>query len=319
MNYKKILIFAVTILLVLSASLISTFLTPIPPAHATGGLASQSTIQLDGASTCGITTPNACSKTALSTASVSTAATFRAGAVVAGAGNPSPGTPLVANSNFKFCSFVGSPQACSPATTWIAGSVVIFDANNNNVYDTGDIVVAGAAPPTGTAGFKPDPNIKFIDANANAAYDFGETVVYATAGVTTYPATGALPYIGPSVFGWQFGLNYDPTIFVPLMDPCSAGSPICGPAAGASTYPDGAGTDVVLGHQSVATICPIYQRVSTNTGCNWDGAGTGGSIALSLTPGKIIVGFTYLAPRNGTFINAADLLGNVAFELIKAV
>src|SRR5881409_3342567 len=98
MNYKKILIFAVTVLLVLSASLVSTFLTPIPPVHAAGGLASQSTIQLDGASTCTLVTPaNGCGKTTLSAAAVSVAATFRAGAVVIGAGNPTPATVLVFN------------------------------------------------------------------------------------------------------------------------------------------------------------------------------------------------------------------------------
>src|SRR5437899_6789879 len=289
-----------------------------------GGLASQSTVQLDGQSTCTLATPaNGCGKTTLSAAAVSTAATFRAGAVITGAGNPTAATVLVFNANFKFCFFVGAPQACSAATLWGAGAVVIFDANNNNVYDTGDIVVAGAAPPTGTAGFKPDGRIKFIDTTpANGLYDFVETVVSGTSGAGgingSYVSMAAEPYIGPSVFGWQFGLNYDPTIFLPQMDPCSVGSPVCGPAAGASTYPDGQGTDVVLGHQAAATICPVYQRVSTNTGCNWDSAGTQGSIALSLTPGKIIVGFTYLAPRNGTFINGLDLLGTVAFELIKS-
>src|SRR5881296_3877755 len=290
----------------------------------TGGLASQSTVQLDGQSTCTLITPaNGCGKTTLSTATVSTAATFRAGVVITGAGNPTAATVLIFNANFKFCFFVGAPQACSAATLWGAGAVVIFDANNNNVYDTGDIVVAGAAPPFGTAGFKPDGRIKFIDNNADGLYDFGETVVADTSGAAgtngSYVSIAADPYIAPAVFGWQFGLNYDPTIFVPLMDPCSTGSPICGPAAGASSYPDGAGADVVLGHENpTPAICPIYQRMSTNTGCNWDSAGTQGSIALSLTPGKIIVGFTYLAPRNGTFINGLDLLGNVAFELTKA-
>ena len=325
MNFRQILVFVVTILLVLSASLISTFLTPIPPAHATGGLASQSTIQLDGASTCTLVTPaNGCGKTTLSTATVSTAATFRAGAVVTGAGNPTPTiTVLVFNANFKFCFFVGTPQACSAATLWGPGAVVIYDANGDGIYNAGDIAVAGAAPPFGTAGFKPDGRIKFIDNNANSLYDFGETVVADTSGAAgtngSYVSIAADPYIAPAVFGWQFGLNYDPTIFVPLMDPCSTGSPICGPAAGASSYADGAGADVVLGHENpTPAICPVYQRLSTNTGCNWDSAGTQGSIALSLTPGKIIVGFTYLAPRNGTFINGLDLLGNVAFELTKA-
>src|SRR5438309_3081277 len=329
MNCKKILMFALAVLLVLSASLSSTFLTPIAPAHATGGLASQSTIQLDGASTCTLTTPaNGCGKTTLSAAAVSTAATFRAGAVITGAGNPTPTTTvLVFNANFKFCIFIVIPPAtqpaCNPAATaWAVGAIVIYDANSDGIYNTGDIVVGGAAPPTGTAGFKPDGRIKFIDTNANGLYDFGETVVADTSGAAgtngSYVSIAADPYIGPSVFGWQFGLNYDPTIFLPQMDPCSVGSPVCGPAAGASTYPDGQGTDVVLGHQAAATICPVYQRVSTNTGCNWDSAGTQGSIALSLTPGKIIVGFTYLAPRNGTFINGLDLLGTVAFELIKS-
>src|SRR5438445_1110932 len=294
----------------------------------TGGLASQSTVQLDGQSTCTLATPaNGCGKTTLSAAAVSTAATFRAGAVITGAGNPTAATVLVFNANFKFCFFVGAPQACSAATLWGAGAVVIFDANNNNVYDTGDIVVAGAAPPTGTAGFKPDGRIKFIDTTpANGLYDFGETVVADTSGAAgtngSYVSIAADPYIGPSVFGWQFGLNYDPTLFIAQMDPCNAASPVCGPATGASTYADGAGADVVLGHQAssgaVSSPCPVYQRVSTNTGCNWDSAGTQGSIASSLSPGKIIVGLTYLAPTDVSLINGLDLLGTVAFELIKS-
>src|SRR5207245_3432297 len=68
-----------------------------------GGLASQSTVQLDGQSTCTLATPaNGCGKTTLSAAAVSTAATFRAGAVITGAGNPTPTTTvLVFNANFK--------------------------------------------------------------------------------------------------------------------------------------------------------------------------------------------------------------------------
>src|SRR5438093_1042962 len=170
-----------------------------------GGLASQSAVSLDGQSTCTLTTPaSGCGKTTLSAASVSTAATFRAGVVITGAGNPTVGTVLVFNANFKFCFFVGAPQACSAATLWAPGAVVIYDANNNNVYDTGDIVVAGAAPPTATAGFKPDGRIKFIDTTpANGLYDFGETVVADTTGTAgangSWASLAADPYIGPEI------------------------------------------------------------------------------------------------------------------------
>src|SRR5437879_10835765 len=88
MNGKKILILTLAVLLVLSAALASTPLTPIPSAHATGGLASTSSVQLDASSTCSPTT-GVCTKNMV-TATLSTAATFRAGAVITGAANPTP-------------------------------------------------------------------------------------------------------------------------------------------------------------------------------------------------------------------------------------
>ncbi|HTD19711.1 MAG TPA: Ig-like domain repeat protein, partial [Ktedonobacteraceae bacterium] len=224
---------------------------------------------------------------------------------------------LLPNANFKFCVFVGSPQACSSSTVWVAGAVVIVDTNGNNVYDTGEQVVAGSAPTVGTTGFKADPKIKFIDSNANNVYDFGETVVYDNGNTGLWSSVANDPYIGPAVFGFQFGMTYDPTFLIPQMDPCLAASALGCPAA--STSPDGAGSTVLLGGTS--TNCPIYQRLSgASGGCNFAAsvAANTGSLAISATAGKMLIGFTYLAPRNGTFINAATLLGNIAFEILKS-
>src|SRR5438309_261338 len=281
----------------------------------TGGLASTSTVQLDANSACSATT-GVCTKNTI-TATLATSATFRAGVVITGAANPSLNQALLPNANFKFCVFVGSPQACSSSTVWVAGAVVIVDTNGNNVYDTGEQVVAGSAPTVGTTGFKADPKIKFIDSNANNVYDFGETVVYDNGNTGLWSSVANDPYIGPAVFGFQFGMTYDPTFLIPQMDPCLAASALGCPAA--STSPDGAGSTVLLGGTS--TNCPIYQRLSgASGGCNFAAsvAANTGSLAISATAGKMLIGFTYLAPRNGTFINAATLLGNIAFEILKS-
>ncbi|TMI62173.1 hypothetical protein E6H16_06395, partial [Candidatus Bathyarchaeota archaeon] len=317
MNGKKILILTLAVLLVLSAALASTPLTPIPSAHATGGLASTSSVQLDASSTCSPTT-GVCTKNMV-TATLSTAATFRAGAVITGAANPTPNQALLANANFKFCVFVGSPQACSSSTVWVAGAIVIVDANGNNVYDAGEQVVAGSAPLIGTVGFKADPKIKFIDSNPNGVYDFGETVVYDNGSTGLWSSVANDPFIGPAVFGWQLSISYDPTVLIPQMDPCLAASALG--CAAASTSLDAAGSTVILGGTS--TNCPLYQRTPTlepTGGCNFAAAisANTGSIAISASTGKLLIGFTYLAPHNGTFINQAVLLGNVAFELLKS-
>src|SRR5438445_5661943 len=138
MSYRKILILSLAAMLVLSASLVSTLLTPIPPARATGGLASVSSVQLDAQS--------ASQTDTAVVGTLTTAATFRVGAVVSGGANPSPSQALSTDTLFKFCVFITTtvPPGCSTtAIVSAAVAIVIRDVNNDGVYQTGEPVVAG--------------------------------------------------------------------------------------------------------------------------------------------------------------------------------
>jgi len=57
---------------------------------------------------------------------------------------------------------------------WDSGEPVVYDINNNNVYDP-DFVIAGTAPASGTA-VKLSLKLEFVDLNTNGAWDLGETV-----------------------------------------------------------------------------------------------------------------------------------------------
>src|SRR3989475_6732368 len=57
---------------------------------------------------------------------------------------------------------------------WDSGEPVVYDTNNNNVYDP-DFVIAGTAPASGTA-VKLSLKLEFVDLNTNGAWDLGETV-----------------------------------------------------------------------------------------------------------------------------------------------
>jgi len=54
---------------------------------------------------------------------------------------------------------------------------VVYDSNNNDLFDTGETVIAGNTPPVGTA-LKADLNLTFVDLNSNGLWESGETVVY---------------------------------------------------------------------------------------------------------------------------------------------
>jgi len=57
---------------------------------------------------------------------------------------------------------------------WDSGEPVVYDINNNNVYDP-DFVIGGTAPASGTA-VKLSLKLEFVDVNTNGAWDLGETV-----------------------------------------------------------------------------------------------------------------------------------------------
>lgn len=53
---------------------------------------------------------------------------------------------------------------------WSPGEVVLYDTNNNNVYESGEPVIAGSAPPNSTP-LKSDPLVKFVDTNINGGWN----------------------------------------------------------------------------------------------------------------------------------------------------
>ena len=232
------------------------------------------------------------------TASASQGSTFRVGAVISGS-NPAIGTPLLFSPYIKFVN-------SSDIDTWANGKAVINDTNNNGIYDDGiQARIAGTInPPAPNVKLMVDPKVKFIDANGDGAWQFPEIVVYDTGGTGLFAANDKL--IAPSVYGWQFAINYDPTVLIPQANPDPS-----------SAYPDGAGNTVLLG--SGTSLCPVYGGTNFG-GCNWNAAAAanqGSSFVSTLVPGKILVGFTFLPPHNATFINTKALLANVAFEIIR--
>lgn len=63
---------------------------------------------------------------------------------------------------------------------------VVYDSDNDNIYDAGEPVIAGATPTAG-ATLTDDPRIKFHDRNGNLVWAAGEGVVYTSSGAdTTY-------------------------------------------------------------------------------------------------------------------------------------
>jgi hypothetical protein len=120
------------------------------------------------------------------------------------------GTTLVADSNIRF--FDASPSVGTHLTNdtkikfidspfdghWVLGKTVVYDTNNNGVYDYGEPVIGGKIPSTGTT-LSFDPKIKFVDTNLDGVWDPGETTVYERTGATSYsigdPVIGGNPPI----------------------------------------------------------------------------------------------------------------------------
>src|SRR2546426_2533390 len=112
---------------------------------------------------------------------------------------------------------------------------IIYDTDSSGTFNTGDVVITGATPATGTV-LKSDPLTRFVDANANAAWNSGETVIYDkdnsgtyTAGdvvaVATTPPTGTLTLTSDAKIKyvdtdsnniWTPGTAPSGTYFVPI-------------------------------------------------------------------------------------------------------
>ena len=106
-----------------------------------------------------------------------------------------------------------------------------------------------------------------------------------------------------AVFGWQFAINYDPTLVHPQGDP----SPVC------VSYSDCGEKTVWLGTQKTAGTVNWASYVATNS------AGVVlGVTEDPLTPhtGQIIVAFVFFAPSPPVDIFARTVLASVAFELV---
>jgi hypothetical protein len=77
---------------------------------------------------------------------------------------------------------------CDNNNRWEPGETIFYDSNGDGVYDSGETIIVGTAPPSepvvyGTApalgaALSNDPLIKFSDSNGNGVWDSAEPVVY---------------------------------------------------------------------------------------------------------------------------------------------
>ena len=107
--------------------------------------------------------------------------------VIAGPAPPNDGSAtLTIDHHFHFVDI-------SLGGHWIQGDTVIYDADSDHVYVTGDLIITGTPPPTGTlleepvvAGLAPavgtplktDLKVKYLETNGNNVWEPGEAVVY---------------------------------------------------------------------------------------------------------------------------------------------
>ena len=137
--------------------------------------------------------------------------------IIAGA-IPANNTALKLDPKIKFQDIKGNG-------IWISGNPVIYDANGNNIYDAGDLLVSGTAPSLGvgiTTGLgepviavgspaagsplKTDPKVKYAESDGNTVWDPGEDVIYDSNNSGTYDSAdptifsnGTLPAPGAAL------------------------------------------------------------------------------------------------------------------------
>jgi hypothetical protein len=71
---------------------------------------------------------------------------------------------------------------------WDLGEAVVYDSNNNNVYDSGEPVLAGTTPVFGTAEIF-DSHVKFVDSTGTGVWNPGKSVIYDSNGDGLYSAS----------------------------------------------------------------------------------------------------------------------------------
>src|SRR5438105_521012 len=103
-----------------------------------------------------------------------------------------------------------------------------------------------------------------------------------------------------TVFGWQFTISYDATLFVPQGDPSAA-----------ATYPDGAANTVIFGSQTTAGTVNWAGKITAQQAF----ATTTNSVSGSV--GQFTVAYTILAPNSAVTITAPNLFASVSFEIVS--
>ena len=98
-----------------------------------------------------------------------------------------------------------------------------------------------------------------------------------------------------NIFGWQFVINFNSTLAIPVGDP----SP--------SSYPDGASNAVDFGAQTGLGAFNWQARLDTN--------GAFASFAVP-TPGKVFVFYAILPPNPPVTLSTKTILANIAFEIL---
>jgi len=84
-------------------------------------------------------------------------------------------------------------------SVWTAGESVVYDANNNSLYDNGESVILGPAP-----SLQSSSKIKYVDSNNNNVWDSAEAVVYdanndGLFNVGEYVIRGTIPQAGTAL------------------------------------------------------------------------------------------------------------------------
>lgn len=89
-------------------------------------------------------------------------------------------TVLLPNTNLRWVDYPYVTQALKTdpkikfiglGTTWATGNTVVYDSNNNGVYDTGEPVISGFA--TNGQALKTDAKIKYVDLNGDNLWSSG--------------------------------------------------------------------------------------------------------------------------------------------------
>jgi PKD repeat protein len=99
-----------------------------------------------------------------------------------------------------------------------------------------------------------------------------------------------------NVFGWQFVINYNSTLVIPVGDPNPAGP-----------YPDGASNAANFGAQNTAGSFNWQARV--------DGSLAFASLTVA-SPGRLAVFYALFRGQPSVTLSAKTLLANVAFEIL---